>query len=137
MQLSPLALVAWPRLPSSDPRTAPTTSIAPPRLDEQSETSIATLRGQKEPRDGWRRGRSEAAEEVEGEEAERSATFAISEHGRPAQFDWLPWLGVTGSSRARDGPGVDKQRNCPGHEPRRPNYWRNRKRHILKLFFFV
>jgi hypothetical protein len=52
---------------------------------------------------------------VEGEEAERSATFAISsEQGRPAQFDWLPWLGVTGSSRVRDGPGVDKER---GHFP--------------------
>jgi hypothetical protein len=43
MQLSPLALVAWPRLPSSDPRTAPTTSIAPPRLDEQSETKVALV----------------------------------------------------------------------------------------------
>jgi hypothetical protein len=63
----------------------------------------AALGKQAERRDGWRRGRSEAADEVEGEDAERSATLAISEHGRPARFDWLP-LAVAGSDRFQSRP---------------------------------
>jgi hypothetical protein len=61
-------------------------------VDLPTDSLEAAFPKQAERRDGWRRGRSEAAEEVEGEEAERSATFAISEHRRPAQFDWLSWL---------------------------------------------